>query len=117
MRLLLDSCVSKFAVEALREKNHDVIWVPEEGEDPGDTEILNRAYQEERVLVTADKDFGDLVFVFQKPHPAIIRLVSLKAKEQGSIILMVLEKYSNYLSNNPVFTVDKSRVRIKYPNE
>jgi predicted nuclease of predicted toxin-antitoxin system len=67
-------------VEALRENHYHVVWIPEEGADPGDTQILNRAFQEKRVLVTADNDFGDLVFVFQQPHPAIIRLVNLKAK-------------------------------------
>ncbi|MCL5267406.1 MAG: DUF5615 family PIN-like protein [Bacteroidetes bacterium] len=48
-------------------------WIPEEGKDPGDVVILQRAYEEDRILVTADKDFGDLVFVFEHPHPAIIR--------------------------------------------
>lgn len=117
MRLLIDSCVSKFAVNDLRRNGHDLIWIPEEGTDPGDTEILNRAYQEDRILVTADKDFGDLVFVFQKPHPAIIRLVNLQAKEQGPIILNVLEKYEPYLGKLPILTVNKNRVRVKYPNK
>lgn len=117
MSLLVDSCVSKFAVDALREEGYDVIWIPEEGVDPGDTEILNRAYQEDRILVTADKDFGDLVFVFQKPHSAIIRLVNIKASEQGRIILMVLEKYANHFKKTPILTVDKARIRINYPGE
>lgn len=116
MRLLLDSCISRFAVEALRENHYHVVWIPEEGADPGDTQILNRAFQEKRVLVTADKDFGDLVFVFQQPHPAIIRLVNLKAKAQASAIYMVLERYNNDLSNYPLITVDDKRIRIKYPN-
>ena len=64
MRFLIDSCISKFAVDELRRKNHDVIWIPEEKRDPGDAVILNRAFQEERILVTADKDFGDLTKTF-----------------------------------------------------
>jgi len=117
MRLLLDSCLSKFAVDALREKGHAIIWIPEEGIDPGDTEILNRAYQDDRVLVTADKDFGDLVFVFKEPHSAIIRLVNFKAKEQGQIILTVLDQFYEEMDKRPILTVDENRIRVNYPDK
>ena len=64
MKFLVDLCLSRYAVESLRQSGYDTIWIPEEGKDPGDTEILRRAFKEERILITADKDFGDLVFVF-----------------------------------------------------
>ena len=117
MKFLIDSCISKFAVDELRRKNHDVIWIPEEKRDPGDTVILNRAFQEERILVTADKDFGDLVFVFQRPHPVIIRLVNIKAKAHGKMILEVIDKYSHELNSKPLITVEPYRIRIKHPTD
>ena len=116
MKFLVDSCISKFAVNALRNKNYDVIWIPEEKHDPGDDVIMHRALKEERILVTADKDFGDLVFVFQQPHPAIIRLVNIKAAEHGKKLLNIIEQYTEELSsNNPLITVQETRVRVKYP--
>ena len=115
MRLLVDSCISKFAVSFLREKGYSVVWIPEEGKDPGDEQILHKALQEKRVLVTADKDFGDLVFVFQKPHSAIIRLVNFKPKEQSRVIDKVLRSYEDELHRKPIITVNKSRLRVKYP--
>jgi len=45
MKFLIDSCISKYAVEALRNNNYDVIWIPGEQNDPGDSFILNRAYR------------------------------------------------------------------------
>ena len=66
MKFLLDSCISKFAVETLREKGFEVLWIPEIGEDPGDETIIKRAFEENFVLVTLDKDFGELIFVFNK---------------------------------------------------
>ena len=117
MRFLIDSCISKFAVDELRKKNHDVIWIPEEKRDPGDAVILDRAFQEERILVTADKDFGDLVFVFQHPHPVIIRLVNIKAKTHGKRILEVINKYSDELNSKPLITVEPYRIRIKHPTD
>ena len=115
MKFLVDSCISKFAVDALRRKNHDVVWIPEEKKDPGDAAILDRAFREDRILVTADKDFGDLIFVFQEPHPTIIRLVNIRAKQHGEKILYVIEKYIKDLSYKPLITVETYRVRIKYP--
>ncbi|GIL11807.1 MAG: hypothetical protein BroJett038_05270 [Chloroflexota bacterium] len=42
-------------------------------EDPGDDEILARAYEERRILVTLDKDFGELAVVRGTAHAGIIR--------------------------------------------
>jgi hypothetical protein len=45
-----------------------VIWAGEWAEDPGDDEILARAHREGRVLVTLDKDFGELAVVHGQPR-------------------------------------------------
>lgn len=93
MKFLLDSCVSKFAVNELQAAGMDVKWIPEIGPDPGDEAIVEMALEEDRVLVTIDKDFGDLVFVFSKPHPAIIRLVDIRASKQGEVLMQVVESH------------------------
>ena len=117
MKFLIDLCISKFAVEELRENNYDAVWIAEEGKDLGDAAILQLAYEQDRTLITADKDFGELVFVFQHPHPAIIRLVNIKAKDQGEKLLKIIEKYKNKFSLCPLITIDQFRVRIKYPGD
>ncbi len=58
MMFLLDSCISFFAVKALRDAGFQVIWVPETGKDPGDEAIIEKAFQEKYVLVTSDKQFA-----------------------------------------------------------
>lgn len=50
MKFLLDSCISFFAVKALREEKFEVIWIPETGKDPGDEVIIKKAYLENLVL-------------------------------------------------------------------
>lgn len=61
MKLLLDTCVWGPASQRLRSEGHDVVWAGEWPEDPGDEEILERAYIEGRILVTLDKDFGEQI--------------------------------------------------------
>ncbi|MGD9645478.1 MAG: DUF5615 family PIN-like protein, partial [Pirellulales bacterium] len=60
MKVLLDSCVWGKVAEPLRTLGHDVVWAGSWPRDPGDEEFLARAFAEERVLVTLDKDFGEL---------------------------------------------------------
>ena len=62
MRLLIDEDLPRGMAEALRRLGYDVAHI--RGDAPGSTDeqVLSRATAEGRVLVTADKDFGDLVF-------------------------------------------------------
>ncbi len=117
MRFLLDSCISGFAVRELRTAGYDVVWTAEEPEDPGDDVILEQAVKERRILVTADKDFGDLVFVFQKPHPTIVRLVEIPARMQGKILLRLIETHQDELTKGALLTVERFRTRIRLPKE
>lgn len=50
-------------VAALRQQRHDVAWVLEDAPGSPDSEVLGRAQQDGRVLVTFDKDFGELAFL------------------------------------------------------
>jgi predicted nuclease of predicted toxin-antitoxin system len=73
MNILLDSCVWGGARADVTAAGHDVIWTGAWLEDPGDEEILARAHAEGRILVTLDKDFGELAIVRgicseNKPH-------------------------------------------------
>jgi predicted nuclease of predicted toxin-antitoxin system len=61
--------------------HHDVIWTGDWSEDPGDDEILAHAHREGRILVTLDKDFGELAIIRAVPHRGILRLVNIAARQ------------------------------------
>ena len=84
MRLLLDACVWGGSKAALLAFDHDVIWAGDWPEDPGDDAVLARANIEERILVTLDKDFGELAVIQGRPHRGIIRLVGISATRQAA---------------------------------
>jgi len=83
VKVLLDTCVWGGARAALVAAGHDVVWAGEWPSDPGDDEILASAHADGRVLVTLDKDFGELAIARGHPHSGIVRLVGLRAFEQG----------------------------------
>jgi predicted nuclease of predicted toxin-antitoxin system len=74
VRWLADECVSPFIVARLRDRGQDVLYIAET--DPGapDSDIVGRADRERRLLLTEDKDFGELVFRWHRPAPGIVLL-------------------------------------------
>ena len=62
MRWLVDECVDAALVGRLRESGHDVVYVSDVASHSPDDEVMNEAQRENRLLLTEDKDFGDLVF-------------------------------------------------------
>lgn len=61
-RLLADENVPGPAVTALRQEGYDIIWMHEEAPGTPDVDVLARAQREARVVLTFDKDFGELAF-------------------------------------------------------
>lgn len=117
MKVLLDTCVWGKAAEELRAAGHDVVWSGDWDEDPGDREILERAHAGKRVLVTLDKEFGELAVARGQLHHGIVRVVNISARRQASAILHVLEKYGAELLSGAIVTVDPGRVRIRPADE
>ncbi|MEM8834718.1 MAG: DUF5615 family PIN-like protein [Planctomycetota bacterium] len=113
MKFLLDTCVAKSAKDFLESAGHDVVWTGESDEDPGDERILARANEEGRVLVTLDKDFGELAVVGEKPHRGIVRLVGLATSRQGWAANAAADRYAQELHAGAIVTVTPERVRIR----
>lgn len=115
MRLLLDSCVWGGARRELEAKGHDVVAAADWDADPGDDEILSRAHQEQRILVTLDKDFGELAILQGRPHSGILRLVDVSATRQAALCLHVLDRYGEDLAEGAIVTAEPGRLRVRPP--
>lgn len=72
MRFLADECCDFAAVRALRAHGHDVLAVNEFHVRSIDRELMRLALDEDRILLTEDKDFGWLVFVARIDSPGVI---------------------------------------------
>lgn len=62
MRLCANENIAGDCVNALRQAGHDVLWIREAAPGSPDPAVLALAQAERRLLITFDKDFGDLVF-------------------------------------------------------
>jgi len=74
MKFLADECCDAALVRALRADGHNVLYVMESMRGATDEEILSRAFAEDRVVLTEDKDFGELVCRFRRPVRGIVLL-------------------------------------------
>ena len=74
MRWLADECVDAGVVDRLCDAGHDVLYVAEMAAGESDVRILERAQTDDRLLLTEDKDFGDLVFRSGQAIPGLVLL-------------------------------------------
>lgn len=116
MKLLLDNCVWGKAKQSLTAAGHDVVWAGDWENDPGDSEILSIAYNQGRVLITLDKDFGELAIVRRKQHCGIIRLANVSAKDQAEVCLRLLERLGSELIKGAIVTLEGQKLRIRPPD-
>ncbi|MBX3437121.1 MAG: DUF5615 family PIN-like protein [Planctomycetaceae bacterium] len=113
MKLLLDTCVWGPTADVRRATGHDVDWVGNWTEDPGDEEIIARAYADERILITLDKDFGELAILHGTPHHGIVRMVGIAARRQADVCLAVLSTHADELFAGAIVTAERGRVRVR----
>jgi predicted nuclease of predicted toxin-antitoxin system len=113
VKVLLDACVWCGSRVALESAGHDVEWVGDWPQDPGDDEILAISHRGQQVMVTLDKDFGERAVVRGQLHAGIIRLVDIAARDQGLVCARVLERYADDLQAGAIVTVQPGRVRIR----
>jgi predicted nuclease of predicted toxin-antitoxin system len=114
MRLLLDQNIDARLIPYLDSWGHDVIRIGREHpHDLADDQILALAYAEQRIVITNDRDFGELVFSHGRPHAGVIlfRLGSADLPTKVARLSEVLTQYSDQLDHFIVVTLDAIRVR------
>jgi len=114
VRFLLDVCVSSRTLEAvLVGRGHDVLSAVAIDPRASDERLLRHAFDDDRVLLTEDKDFGELVFVRGLPHGPIVRLVELTVDEQAQGVCELLDRHSGDLTGRAIVTITRGRIRIR----
>jgi predicted nuclease of predicted toxin-antitoxin system len=112
VKFLIDRCAGRRLADWLRAQGHDVVESRERGRDPGDRALLAWAAQEERIVVTMDKDFGEIVFVEKAPHCGLVRLPDVPADKRILLMEKVLARHARELSEQSIITVRGGRIRV-----
>lgn len=113
MKLLANENIPLLAVKKLREHGYDVFSISEQISGITDNEVLNLSKQEDRIIITFDRDYGELIFLRKMTSPpAIIYLhfIPQNPIEVFEIIEAVLKMGESHLLNQFI-TVNRQYVR------
>jgi predicted nuclease of predicted toxin-antitoxin system len=114
VNLLADESVDRQIVDRLRQEGHAVRYVAEMEPGISDDVVLDLANQEADVLLTADKDFGELVFRQGRVASGIflVRLAGLSPTRKAAVVASTVNQHSRELPGSfAVLTPGSFRIR------
>ncbi|MDP2663281.1 MAG: DUF5615 family PIN-like protein [Dehalococcoidia bacterium] len=114
MRFLFDQSTDRRLVPYLKELGHDVTVVAlDYPPSLADEQVLTIAQREQRILVTEDRDFGELIFHWHRRHAGVLylRLSPMELETKIARVHDVLDRYSDRLSEFIVVTERAVRIR------
>jgi predicted nuclease of predicted toxin-antitoxin system len=113
MKFLVDECTGQALALWLRKNGYDVLSVYDDMRGAKDDEVLKRAFDEDRILVTNDKNFGEMVMRQQKLHRGtiLLRLSDERSFNKIATFKWLLENHFSVMFGN-FFVVTENSVRI-----
>jgi predicted nuclease of predicted toxin-antitoxin system len=108
MRFLIDECTGPVVAHWLREQNHDVFSLYEQSRGIDDETVVRKAFDENRILITNDKDFGEKVYREGWPHKGIVllRLNDERAANKIKVLHELLVNYPDQLTDRYLVVTD-----------
>lgn len=102
LKFMVDVGVGKKVERWLREAGYDVAAVREINPRAGDREILKLAFEDSRIVLTMDKDFGELVYRLGKAHAGVLvlRMEDADGDEKTNIVKDILLQHADKLEGS-----------------
>ena len=113
MRFIVDECTGPTVAAWLHDQGLEVFSVFDEARGMEDNDLILKAHDENWILITNDKDFGEKVYRERRPHRGIIlmRLDDERAANKIQVLRRLLEEYVDTLSDKFV-VVTETHVRF-----
>ena len=113
MRFLVDECTGPKVARWLSRQKHEVFSVFDEARGMDDEDIIQKAFAEDWLLITGDKDFGERVYRDKRPHRGIVllRLRDERAANKIDTLRRLIENHADRLAGRFV-VVSENQVRF-----
>lgn len=116
MKFLADMGISPKSVDFLEKQGHHAIHLQQEGLNRlKDPQILKKALEEGRILLTHDLDFGDILAASGSHLPSVVifRLRNMRPEKVNLFLLMIITNHPSDLEEGSIITVTEGRIRIR----
>lgn len=115
MKFLVDVNASGSLVDGLMRLGHDVSAVAEKDPRMRDEDILRWAVTEQRIIVTTDHDFEEMIWREGKSHCGVLRLENLPRAERRTLLEDVLHHHGQDLTSGAIVIAQSGKIRIRRP--
>lgn len=88
MKFIVDECTGPTVAKWLASEGHNILSISPDRKGISDKEILKIAVSEERILITNDKDFGELIFKNRQSHCGVIFLRLTDETSRNKVLVL-----------------------------
>jgi predicted nuclease of predicted toxin-antitoxin system len=117
VKFLVDNALSPILSQGLRQSDHDAVHIREYGlQDADDLTVLDRAAKENRILLSADTDFGTILADRRDNKPSVVllrRRYGRRPETQLALLLRNLPSFQDSLVKGCIVIIEDSRIRVR----